>query len=223
MISSPTEPQALRNFEPRIRCVPLYKKISQNGCGLAIWFLSESGEELNHLSHPLNDTPPVAGEERTRQWLACRIALRTLIDDNDAELYKDDLGKPHVTGSQHVSLSHTQQFAVAIAGHNPVGIDIEEITPRITRIAPRFMNSSELEMANGTDNLTILYLVWCAKEALYKLYGKKAVDFARDMNVLPFELLEAGTLSIELTKETAMRYTAHYRIFQNHAMVWISS
>ena len=57
-----------------------------------------------------------------------------------------------------------------------------------------------------------MYLVWCAKEALYKYYGLKALDFKNNLRVAPIDRIkENGSLigyidKDEYHSEVQMRY-----------------
>lgn len=66
------------------------------------------------------------------------------------------------------SLSHSAHY-VAIAycrgAENPVGIDIEEPTERLEKVAPKFLSAKEMEMF-GTLQLKLTG--WTIKEAVYK-------------------------------------------------------
>ena len=44
----------------------------------------------------------------------------------------------------------------------------------------------------------MLTLYWCAKESLYKLYGKKNLRFKENLFVEPFEYLGKGKIKAEI-------------------------
>lgn len=123
------------------------------------------------------------------EWLACRVAIRELID-RQGELYqglqKDEFGKPYLVGiSQHISLSHTAGWAAAALHRTkPVGIDIEPIREQFRRVVPRVLSVSEIAHAANDPNRLAVY--WCAKEALYKLYGKRQLTFREHLLIEPF-------------------------------------
>jgi 4'-phosphopantetheinyl transferase EntD len=71
--------------------------------------------------------------------------------------------------------------AVALAS-TPVGIDMEELNPRIKRLYPSFMSQQEIESCD-VNNLKDLYYFWCAKEAMYKWFTHKNLDFIADLHV----------------------------------------
>jgi hypothetical protein len=53
---------------------------------------------------------------------------------------------------------------------------------------------SPTELQDAGNNLTKHCVYWCAKEALYKIDGKKGLHFSNQLNIEPFELQEAGGL-----------------------------
>lgn len=123
------------------------------------------------------------------EWLACRVAIRQLIEAQGVPyhgLWKDEYGKPHLIGAPwHVSLSHTVGWAAAVLHRlKPVGIDIEPIRDQFRRVVPRVLSESEIIDAAGEPGRLAVY--WCAKEALYKLYGKRQLTFREHLHVEPF-------------------------------------
>lgn len=123
------------------------------------------------------------------EWLACRAAIRQLVEEQGivyTGLYKDEFGKPHLLNSSwHISLSHTGGWAAAVLHRTrPVGIDIEPIRDQFRRVVPRVLSESEIAHAEGKPSRLAVY--WCAKEALYKLYGKRQLTFREHLHVEPF-------------------------------------
>ena len=201
--------------------MPLIERIELNKLRIGVWSITEKLEVLSKLVSPIHHDTEIRNEGRNLQWLACRAALSEIIANPESKIHKDEFGKPHIIGPEHISLSHTHKYAAAVSSNKPVGIDIEEITPRIERITRRFLHEAEIDFLRPKDKLTMLYLIWCAKEAMYKLYGRKAVDFAKDIRVLPFELDGNQIFDVEFRKEDLGHYRAQYRLFDKHALVWI--
>ncbi|GAB4002484.1 hypothetical protein GCM10028807_61160 [Spirosoma daeguense] len=136
-------------------------------------------EELATISHPAQRV----------EWLACRVAIQQLVQAQGlpyAGLHKDEFGKPHLIGAPwHISLSHTSGWAAAVLHRSrPVGIDIEPIREQFKRVVPRVLSETEIADALGDPNRLAVY--WCAKEALYKLYGKRQLSFREHLHVEPF-------------------------------------
>lgn len=136
-------------------------------------------EDLAGISHPAQRI----------EWLACRVAIRQLIEEQGMPyqgLQKDGFGKPHLIGLPwHISLSHTGGWAAVVLHRSkPVGIDIEPIREQFKRVVPRVLSESEIIHAAGDPNRLAVY--WCAKEALYKLYGKRQLTFREHLHIEPF-------------------------------------
>ena len=120
--------------------------------------------------------------KRRHEWLAGRLAAKYAISNyrhqslrpKDIVITSNAQGKPLALlpnqEKVHISISHSATKAVALAAIAPCGIDIQEITPALTRIKERFVWPQEeiLLPQLAPDPLTALGLLWSAKEALRK-------------------------------------------------------
>ena len=155
----------------------------------AIWKITESVDEL-HGSIELKAREEelyrsFVAESRKKQWLAYRILIRKLLEPQEFPVEYDEVGKPFLAGSHyHISVSHTGDLAAVImSSKGKVGIDLEKIRPRIENVKDKFMNDYELGRLIQGHELEQMTLTWCAKEALYKLYGIRTLDFRHHMTV----------------------------------------
>lgn len=100
------------------------------------------------------------------------------------QLTKDEHGKPYLADtSWEFSITHTLDYLAAVFHpHLPVGIDLEKPQARIGRIIPRLCTAAEVMWAG--DDLQRQCFLWSAKEAMYKLYGKREVDFKKNLSVI---------------------------------------
>ena len=98
---------------------------------------------------------------------------------------KDQFGKPHLLGTDwHISIAHCYPLAVAAINHqSAIGIDIEKPRTQLNRISKKFLSNMELQHA-GSD-LQLLCRYWTAKEALYKIYGRKKLIFKEHIAIEP--------------------------------------
>jgi phosphopantetheinyl transferase len=156
-------------------------QISEN-CFLGLWKIEEEESDLLGLwAMPVNSYfQSIAVEEKRKEWLASRILIKQLVNFSGQifeGICKDSHQKPHLINNEaHISLSHTVGWAAAILDlEKPTGIDIEKTSERVGRIAPKFLDKRETLASKG--NLDEIMTYWCAKEALYKLNGKKGVIF----------------------------------------------
>ena len=135
-------------------------------------------EELAQLHHAA----------RREEWLISRHLLYE-IDGRQADfsLQKDAFGKPYICRRAYqISLSHTAHFTAIVQADYPCGVDIQVLTPKIVRIAAKFMHPTEwrnIEDGNPDYDLR-LHQYWCAKEAVYKAWGKKNLAF-KDIRIAP--------------------------------------
>src|SRR5690606_36591656 len=97
----------------------------------------------------------------------------------DFNISYDENGKPYLNNGLAFSISHSGIYAAIIINKTGCGIDIEKISPKVERIKHKFLNDTDLELIDSLDDypLKILTMYWCAKEALYKLYGNKKLIF----------------------------------------------
>lgn len=162
-------------------CVAVLQPITEDEPTLRSRLLLVKGErdELAGITHPAQRV----------EWLACRVAVRELIEAQGMHyqgLQKDEYGKPFLMDLPwHISLSHTAGWAAAVVHRSrPVGIDIEPIREQFKRVVPRVLSSDEIDHAAGDPHRLAMY--WCAKEAMYKLYGKRQLTFRDHLHVDPF-------------------------------------
>jgi len=165
----------------------LRKKIDEHSV-YAIWHITESVEELEpaislrRIEAELYDS--FVAESRKKQWLAWRILVRRLLSPDDFQVEYDSCGKPYLAGSDyHISVTHSDDLAAVIISHRKAGIDLERVRPRVAKVKDRFMSEKELSAVRMERELEQMTLTWCAKEALYKFYGQRTLDFREHIHV----------------------------------------
>lgn len=208
--------------------MPLYKLISepQNEV-LSIWKITETSTELLSLLKAKNilyKMPSAYLHERRKiEWLCVRLLLHEMFLTHDViELLYDQKGKPHLKYIEgHISISHTGNYVTLIYHKTkPTGIDIERITPRIEKIAYKFLNDEERKFAQGENYLEKLYVIWGAKESIYKWYGRGEMDFKTNFNVLPFHFNDKGMITAEFILNKDIRQLKlHYHRFDDVMLV----
>lgn len=148
---------------------------------LGLWHITESAEELASF---LVMTPAdnFSKDNRNLHWLAARVLLKHLLGGKTFELLKTNTGKPYLPDDNiEISLSHSGEYAAAIICiKEETGVDIEKIDPRIYRIAHKFLNDFDKSFLTENDIIGH-YLIWNAKEVLFKYYSKGAVDFRKHL------------------------------------------
>lgn len=156
-----------------------------------IWHVEEDDEFfLQQMTlYPLEKEELLSLKARKKtEWLSSRYLLHLLSDrEIRGTCLKDAYGKPFLENSNfHISISHTEDFTAVIGSPSLVGIDIQVVVPKIVRIAPRFISESEWLYLPQKEDILYFHTIWGAKEAMYKAYGKKELDFKKGMKVFPF-------------------------------------
>jgi phosphopantetheinyl transferase len=204
--------------------MPLYKlKNTGTESAWGIWKVEESAEELAFTA--FEEAPGgIIHLTKRLEWLASRVLVRTLLEQNDlpySGIHKDEFGKPFLRElTHHISLSHAYPYvAVQLDKNKSVGIDIEQPTEKLLRVAPRVLSMEELENAGSDIRKHCVY--WCAKEALYKVYGKRGLHFADQLLVEPFILEETGDLKGTITvREEKLNVALSYEIEPEFVVVY---
>ncbi|NOS55873.1 MAG: 4'-phosphopantetheinyl transferase superfamily protein [Cyclobacteriaceae bacterium] len=204
--------------------MPLYNlKNTGTESAWGIWKVEESAEELAFTA--FEEAPEgIIHLTKRLEWLASRVLVRTLLEQNDlpySGIHKDEFGKPFLRElTHHVSLSHAYPYvAVQLDKNKSVGIDIEQPTEKLLRVAPRVLSMEELENAGSDIRKHCVY--WCAKEALYKVYGKRGLHFAEQLLVEPFILEETGDLNGTITvREEKLNVALSYEIEPEFVVVY---
>lgn len=147
---------------------------------------------------------------RRLERLACRAALATLLPRPVTEVTYSPDGAPQTAGF-HLSFSHCKNFAAAAIAPFPVGIDVEQISERILKLHPKFVNESEQAIFDVNDQKQ-MYLCWGAKEAIYKCIRHAPYNFLQDMRLekTPSEnLLKGFAKTTEGEIVTDIKYLQH--------------
>ena len=207
--------------------VEFIRKINKDTI-LGLWKITEDVEfflsEIDLSENEVGILDSYVNENRKKHWLAYRILIDRLINNNQHnEIEYDDFGKPHLKYfNSEISVTHTDYYAAAIICKTTnVGIDIEKITPRILKIKHKFLNENELKFSEKENILEHLYIYWCSKEAIYKLYGKRNLDFRENIFVEKFVFSPKGkTKGIIKTNKIEKQINLFFEFFDEHVLVY---
>lgn len=97
-------------------------------------------------------------------------------------IYYSEVRKPFLKHELNtfISISHSKNFCALGISKNEIGIDIEEMSPRIERIAERFVNREEKQFISE-DSILDLTKLWTMKEAMFKLNNRTGIDFKTEL------------------------------------------
>ncbi|QJD97130.1 4'-phosphopantetheinyl transferase superfamily protein [Mucilaginibacter robiniae] len=206
-----------------------YKRQVDGDTEFALWKIEEDADTL-YRQLQLNDqekayVEQLANGKRNLHWLSTRVLLRTMLNtDSYIDCRIDEHGKPYLVNMPYqISLSHSFDYAaVMISKSRPVGIDIEQIKEKVERIAPKFMKLQELAFMDEQAKIQHLYVCWCAKEAVYKCYGRKEVSFLDNIALKPFNYQTEGSLKAHLQKdEVSLNYQVDYLQYEDYMIGYV--
>jgi 4'-phosphopantetheinyl transferase len=207
-----------------------YQKKIDPSTAFAIWKIEESADELlaqlQLKEHEKSYLDSLNSGKRNMHWLSTRVLLRKMMDtDEYIDCKVDDSGKPYLTNFPHfISLSHSYDYAAVMVSKNKaVGIDIELIKNKIERIANKFMTEKELQFIDDNQRIEHLYVCWCAKEAIYKLHGKKNVSFVENIELMPFHFEGEGSFAAKLDVGPIQKeFKVFYERFEDYMIGFVS-
>ena len=204
--------------------MPLENLHDNSDCAWALWNITEQEFSLAAEVYPFEQAPDnITNTSKRLEYLAGRVLLKTLLKKwnlNFEGLTKDESGKPFFKNHNiHLSLSHSYPYVAAmIDRHKSVGIDLEQPKDKLLKIAPRVLNSIELE--NAGDNMVKHCVYWCAKEALIKIYGKRHLILSKDLAIEPFQLQKEGKLLGRIiAHDMPDIIQLYYRVYDNFVVV----
>jgi phosphopantetheinyl transferase len=208
-----------------------YKLVNQEGqiFWVAVDLIAQT--EAEYLP-ALQLTPPEQAElgsikgRRRLEWLAVRQLLHGLLQELGQEgrvpVVKTQGGQPQLQGLPfYISFSHSRDYAAVILANQPAGIDIQHFSPRMERVAHKFLRAEEASCLEPGTRLAHLHYFWCAKEALYKAQGGGGLDFRRHLLVQPFDFADSGRTQALVTKEDpAAAYQLYFEYQDGYFLVF---
>lgn len=205
--------------------MPLYKTITVNpSTKVFIWKVEESldwlGEGISLTPHCQQRVDGMKSEIHRRGFMSIRH-LMAEAGYVDADLYYDDLGKPHLKDNKHISITHSFNFTGIIISDHEVGIDIEKQRDKILKIAEKFTPLSEYHtLANEEALIRKLTIVWGGKESIYKLYAEPGLGFLQHINITDFDFEDQQTTGRVTFKGKEAEYFLEFLEFEGFTCVF---
>jgi len=159
---------------------------------------------------------------RKLEFLSVRALLSELLGKEAGIVYNKN-NKPFLKdGSRFISISHSHRLtAILLSTNEKVGIDLENMSSNISKIAFKFINRKEKITSETEKRKYHLYLHWCAKEALYKICDKEGISIRKNITIEPFEVKESGEIKGKVhTDKINDSFDLFYTRYNNYAIVW---
>ncbi|MFH0755673.1 MAG: 4'-phosphopantetheinyl transferase superfamily protein [Bacteroidota bacterium] len=195
-------------------------------CHLGVWEITEDYDTLYRMvdlatveKAKLDSFKNIS---RKVEWLSVRALVKTMLGKDTRIVYNAE-NKPFVRGNSHnISISHSNNLtAVLISKDKRVGIDLEFMSGKISKVADKFINEKESITSDIEMKKFHLYLHWCAKEAMYKILDKQDINFRDGLTIAPFIPEEHGFMKGQVLNGSGeenleLEYLQH----DNYALVW---
>jgi len=195
-------------------------------CILGVWEITEDYDSLYRMVD-------LATVEKTKlesfknisrkiEWLSVRALVKNMLGKDTRILYSVE-NKPFVRGNTHrISISHSNNLtAVLISKDKKVGIDLEYMSGKISKVADKFINEKEMITSDPELKKYHLYLHWCAKEAMYKICDKQDINFRDGLTIFPFNPEDHGFMKGSVVNGSGEeRLELEYLQHDNYALVW---
>ena len=143
--------------------MPILKIINRSDLQIGVWDINEPVSQLKQLSK-IEYLPKFGKEERTKEFLSCRLLLNELMPN--ASIHYNKYGAPEINTDYFISISHSQNISAIIISKNRVGLDIEKMSDKPLKLSSKFIlhdRHKPLSQEKAT-------LIWCCKEAIFKWY-----------------------------------------------------
>ncbi len=191
---------------------------------LAVWKITESED---FFFRETGVTPQINNDHKRLQHFAGRYLLKLIEPSfpiNKIEILQSK--KPHLPEKEfHFSISHCRDFVAVFISLQTVGIDIELIDEKVTRIKNKFLSGDEMQLIDGlndANHLKTLTLFWSCKEAMFKWYGKGRVDFKKNLLIKNFHLQnEKGHVQAIFKKENETSLKIRFCFLNDLCVSWV--
>lgn len=116
---------------------------------------------------------------RQQEFVATRVLRHELF--GYSHIHYNAHGAPYIEDEGFISISHAPGLiGLAISRDFQLGLDIEPIRPKALLLRDKFLSEEEKQHFDTNSELEMTK-VWSAKEALYKLAGRKQIIFKTDL------------------------------------------
>jgi 4'-phosphopantetheinyl transferase len=116
---------------------------------------------------------------RQQEFVATRVLRHELF--GYSHIHYNAHGAPYIEDEGFISISHAPGLiGLAISRDFQLGLDVEPIRPKALLVKDKFLSEEEKQHFDTRSELEMTK-VWSAKEALYKLAGRKQIIFKTDL------------------------------------------
>jgi phosphopantetheinyl transferase len=180
----------------------------------------EPSEYLDHLTiDEIERFKAFNHQRRKREFVATRILRHSIFGFK--HIHYNEVGAPYIDGEGFISISHAENLVgIALNTFYQIGLDIELIQDKAYRLQSKFLSESELSSFD-ISNHQIMTACWSAKETLYKLAGRKKIDFKKDLHL--FNMEENVWVGKIINVNTIISVNLHIKVYNQYIISFNSS
>ncbi len=204
--------------------MPLYKHIIPNNhTHIYVWKITETLDELSKgirwSANSLERLSRMKSEVRRKGFASIRMLLQKA-GYQDGDLYYTAGRKPILKDGMYISISHSFGFSAIAISRRPAGIDIEKKRDKIKRIAGKFAARELTYIDPAADEISLLTVLWGAKESLYKIYPEGGLSFNNHLYIEPFNPGEGKATGYISKGKYREKYRIHFWYIQDYILVY---
>ena len=98
------------------------------------------------------------------------------------DLFYNSYGAPCLSNGLNISITHSESFVAVCLSKEKMGIDLQIISQKISKISDKFINDLEKKFTEK-NNLQRLTQLWTIKEAAYKYFTVGQLSLKNDIIV----------------------------------------
>ena len=98
------------------------------------------------------------------------------------DLFYNSYGAPSLSNGLNISITHSESFVAVCLSKEKMGIDLQIISQKISKISDKFINDLEKKFTEK-NNLQRLTQLWTIKEAAYKYFTVGQLSVKNDIIV----------------------------------------
>lgn len=201
--------------------MPIVREILSEGNRIAVWQINETEDELLAGLKSCDDLPK--NELRRLERLAVLNTMKYL-DLGESYGYLPD-GRPAlIHNPTNFSISHAgRMIAVASNPERPLGVDIEKVNRNYRGVVRKYLTANEQRFVD-VDDLKLLSLIWCVKEAVYKLPWVKPKVFGIEIEVDEIHIIQPkGNCTVRVkNNDTWLNLVSFYEFMDEYCLVWVN-
>ena len=151
----------------------------------------------------------ISSEKKQKEHAVTSIILNKIFKSK-VDLWHNSSGKPFINKSKNISISHSNNYVAIAYGKKNIGIDIERPQTRIINICKKILSKKEIDILGHYPNKINACKFWSAKEAIFKFFGEKNINFKNDIDCSDFNSSRCNKKEFKIFFEYINDYIVTY-------------